>query len=192
MWLRRAVLQIPPRSSVPRCLPFYKILPLLTHLESTLPQVLISPHFKSRISNTYKKPGGGCPSLGPNVLQLVTPSALVIPRVPRNLLCPLSCVSASLHPYPVASPSHGSRSRRLSSLQNCASISFHATYGSFVFILLRTLLYRAKCYPQRFLHLTHSLRKTPGAGVPRPAVPSFSTALPFRYNLLLVSIEENA
>ena len=60
MRLRRAVLQNPPKCSVPPRLPFYKIRPPLTHLESTLLQVLIPLHFISFISNTYKKPGGGC------------------------------------------------------------------------------------------------------------------------------------
>jgi hypothetical protein len=57
MRLRRAVLQIPPKSSVPTRLPFYKTRHLPTHSESTLLQVLIPLHFNSPRINTYKKPG---------------------------------------------------------------------------------------------------------------------------------------
>ena len=86
MRLHRAVPKIPPKSSVPPSLPFYKIYPLLTHPESTLLQPLIPPDFNSLIINTYKKPGGGCPLSSPRVLQLVTPSALVIPSAPAKIL----------------------------------------------------------------------------------------------------------
>jgi hypothetical protein len=72
MRLRRAVLQSLPKSSVPPRLPLYKTRPPLTHLESTLLQVLIPLHFISFISNTYKKPGKGTPSSSPKVWQLVT------------------------------------------------------------------------------------------------------------------------
>jgi hypothetical protein len=65
MCLRRAVPKIPPKSSVPPTLPFYKIRPLLTHPESTLLQVLIPLHFNSPRINTYKKPGGGAPLFTP-------------------------------------------------------------------------------------------------------------------------------
>src|SRR5579863_2081194 len=88
MRLRRAVLQIPPESSVPPGLPLYKCCDSLTRAESTLLQVLIPLHFISFISNTYKKPGGGTPSSSPKVWQLVTPSPnLVIPSDARNVPC---------------------------------------------------------------------------------------------------------
>src|SRR5579863_2426499 len=95
MRLRRAVLQIPPKPSVPPGLPLYKSRHSLTPSESTLTQVLIPLHFISFISNTYKKPGGGTPSSSPKVWQLVTPSPqfvitltpqFVIPSEARNLL----------------------------------------------------------------------------------------------------------
>ncbi len=73
MRLRRAVLQIPSKSSVPPRLPLYKSRPPLTLLESTLLQVLIPLDFISYRINTYKKPGGGCPSQDAKVSQLVTP-----------------------------------------------------------------------------------------------------------------------
>ena len=119
MRLRRAVLQIPSRRSVPPQLPLYKNRYPLTRPESTLPQVLIPLHFISFISNTYKKPGGGTPSSSPKVLQLVTPSPqfvitpspqfvialtpqFVIPSEARNLLFPPS-VALSLPHYLITS-----------------------------------------------------------------------------------------
>src|SRR5579872_2158131 len=57
MRARRAVLQIPPNSSIPPRLPFYKSCPPLTHSKSTLLQLLIPLHFNSPRINTYKKPG---------------------------------------------------------------------------------------------------------------------------------------
>src|SRR5208282_6590885 len=71
---RRAVLQTPPKSSVPPGLLLHKNRTPRTPSESTLPQLLISLHFKSFISNAYKKPGGRCPASSPRVWQLVTPS----------------------------------------------------------------------------------------------------------------------
>jgi hypothetical protein len=48
--------------------------------------------------------------------------------------------------------------------QEFTSISFHGTYASSVFILLRTLLHRQKRYLQSFHHLPHSSPETPGRG----------------------------
>ncbi len=59
MRLRRAALKILAKSSVPPRSPLYKLRSLLTPLESRLPQLLIPLHFKSFISNTYKKSGRG-------------------------------------------------------------------------------------------------------------------------------------
>jgi hypothetical protein len=86
MRLRRAVLQISPKSSVPPRLLVYKSRPLLTHPESTLLQVLIPLHFNSPRINTYVKPGGGYPSFNPKVLQLVTMYASPISSFPVTLL----------------------------------------------------------------------------------------------------------
>jgi hypothetical protein len=74
MRLGRAVLQIPSKSSVPPGLPLHNRRPRLTHAESTLLQVLIPLDFISSRINTYKKPGGGCPSQDAKVSQLVTPT----------------------------------------------------------------------------------------------------------------------
>ena len=49
-----------------------------------------------------------------------------------------------------------------------ATISFHSTYASFVFMLLRTLLHDRNTYPSCFQTLPHSFDKTPGGGVPQP------------------------
>ena len=81
---RHAVLQIPPKSSVPRRLLLYKNSHPLTPSESTLPQVLISLHFNSFISNTYKKPGGGPHSGAPKFgnSSSLLPN-LSLPRLPN-------------------------------------------------------------------------------------------------------------
>jgi hypothetical protein len=101
----RVVLQIPPKSFVPRRLLFYKSRPPLTPSESTLLQVLIPLHFNSSRMNTYKKPGRGAPSTAPKLSNsLLTPnrkcahtptSATPVPSmlyftvlcIPRNLIC---------------------------------------------------------------------------------------------------------
>jgi|HubBroStandDraft_6_1064221.scaffolds.fasta_scaffold75936_2 hypothetical protein len=72
MCLRRAVLQIPPKSSVPPRLLLDNRILLLNSYKSTLLQMLISPHFNSPRVNTYKKPGRGYASRIPTVTQLVT------------------------------------------------------------------------------------------------------------------------
>jgi hypothetical protein len=70
--LRRAVPKTAAKSSVRPGLPVNKSRSLPTRSESTLPQLLIPIHFKSRISNTYKKAQGEGPPPSPKVLQLVT------------------------------------------------------------------------------------------------------------------------
>jgi hypothetical protein len=59
MALRRAVPKTPPRSPVPPRSPIHQPRLFPTPSESTLPQLLIPPHFKSFIRNAYKKPGEG-------------------------------------------------------------------------------------------------------------------------------------
>jgi hypothetical protein len=98
---RRAVLQTPPKSSVPPRLPFYKSCPALTHAESTLLQLLIPLHFNSPRINTYKKPGGG--SLLPTP-KFYNSSLLVYPeRCGRGPCRPRSLVArhSSLATVPV-------------------------------------------------------------------------------------------
>jgi hypothetical protein len=101
MRLRRAVLQIPSKSSVPSRLPFYKDCPPPTHSKSTLPQLLIPLHFNSPRINTYKKPGGG-PSFP---LQSFTtrhyPHRAVAPGAARNLSVCSACpvLRRSAHQY---------------------------------------------------------------------------------------------
>ena len=72
MCLRRAVLQIPAKSSAPPRLPFYKNRFLPTPSQSTLPQPLISLHFNSFRTNVYKKPGGSGAAAKPKGCKLVT------------------------------------------------------------------------------------------------------------------------
>ena len=108
---RRAVLQIPPKSSFPHCLLFHKTSHLLTPSESTLLQVLVPLHFNSSRMNTYAKQGGGplstaqkfCNSLLPaNHLCAHTPTSatpvpsmlyFIVLRIPINLICPASLVA---------------------------------------------------------------------------------------------------
>jgi hypothetical protein len=61
----RAVPKISTKSLVSIRLPFHKARSLPTHSEATLPPLLISVHFKSRISKIYEKPQGGGPHLQP-------------------------------------------------------------------------------------------------------------------------------
>ena len=100
--LRRAVLQIAPKFSVPSGLPLYKRRPLPTRSKSTLLQMLIPLHFNFTKINTYKKPGEGVPSSNPKVLQLVTTHTSL-------------CISASLHPYLVTSLSRTCKSHGITS-----------------------------------------------------------------------------
>jgi len=69
-------------------------------------------------------------------------------------------------------------SLRRHSLQQFVSVSIHRSYAFFVFILLRTLLHRQKCYLQSFHALPHSLHKTPGVAA---GLPSFFESIP-RFN----------
>src|SRR5208282_4314749 len=86
MRLRCAVPKIPAKPSVPPTLPLHKGHPRPTPSESTLPQLLIPLHFKSFISNAYKKPQGGGPTSSPKVWQPVTRHAphLRTHSKPRN------------------------------------------------------------------------------------------------------------
>jgi hypothetical protein len=176
MRLRRAVPKIPPKSSVSPGLPLYKRSPLLTDSKSTLLRVLIPRHFNFPRINTYKKPGGGCPSPGPWTFAIRYPrlprapwarGAMLSPRAPwqagtRLSFRPKGGICFFLLPSPQLAP-HFS--------QESSSVSFHEAYSSFVFILLRPLLHFAKRYRQSFQRLPHSFRKTPRVGVyvPRPA-----------------------
>src|SRR5690349_245747 len=60
MRFRRAVLQIPQKSTRSPRLPLDTNLAGLTPSEATLLQLLIPLHFNSRGCNTYKKTGRGC------------------------------------------------------------------------------------------------------------------------------------
>jgi len=101
MRLRRAVPKFPAKSSAPPRLPLRKNRSLRTRSESTLPQLLIPLHFKSFISNVYKKPGGGVP-FQVRSFETRHPQATVIPSAARNLLF-LPSVSITLLRYLVTS-----------------------------------------------------------------------------------------
>ena len=135
MRLRRVVPQIPPKSSVPPGLPFYKIRPPLTRPESTLLQVLIPLHFNSPRINTYKKPGRGGPIFNPKVLQFVT--TFISPR------CSVSAASSlPISPLPATLTSH------LQLAENKTALS----------PAVATLTSRVKHKP----FVCHSYRKYPG------------------------------
>jgi hypothetical protein len=124
--LRHAVPKVPAKSSVPPRLPLHKTRLLPTRSESTLLQLLIPLHFNSRRYNVHKKPWERTHRSSHQVLQLVTPLVVVIPRESRtsappsglreetsappsgfceeNLLSP--SVLASLHRYVVTSHLH--------------------------------------------------------------------------------------
>src|SRR5271155_3401362 len=88
MRLRRAVLQIPPKSSVSPGLPLYNYSIFLNHSESTLLQVLIPLHFNFPRISVYRKPGRGSPLPAPEFCNLslpFTPSALPERRLAHAL-----------------------------------------------------------------------------------------------------------
>ena len=94
---RRAVPQIPAKSSAPPRLPFYNSRHSLTRSESTLTQLLIPLHFIPFISNTYKKPGGGPPLPAPKFCNSLLPSLR-----PRSLATrQSSLVTLPATPFPV-------------------------------------------------------------------------------------------
>ena len=93
MFPRRAVLQIPAKSSVPPRLPIYKFRSTLTPSKSTLTQLLIPLHFISFISNTYKKPARGTL---PSASKFCNSSLHAIPScerlpTPANLMLSFTC-----------------------------------------------------------------------------------------------------
>jgi hypothetical protein len=90
MRLRRAVLKISAKFSVPPGLPLNKKLSLPTRSESTLPQPLIPLDFISFNSNVYGKPGEGPPHQRTRVWQVVTSrSALLRARTNKRNPIPL-------------------------------------------------------------------------------------------------------
>ncbi len=107
MRLRRAVPKILAKSSVPPRLPFYKNRFLPTPSQSTLPQLLISPHFNSFRTNVYKKTRGRCPASNLKVCQLVTSRgpSLRTRSKSRNLNPLIRLLHSSLDTPGVGSPS---------------------------------------------------------------------------------------
>jgi hypothetical protein len=104
MRLRRAVLQIPAKSSVPPRLPVYKSRSILNPSESTLLQVLIPLHFISFISNTYKKPGGGSlfkpQSLATRYSPNLTLHLCLFPSLPHYVFTSSASARAQQHAQP--------------------------------------------------------------------------------------------
>ena len=153
MRLRRAALKIPAKSSVPPRSPLYKLRPLPTPSESTLPQVLIPLHFKSFISNTYKKPGRGTLLEAPKFVNSSLPPCHSSTRAPvpvRLDLRPRGATDrATAHPQVLSLPL----------LDVSAQISENtATLSPFA----ATLTGRVK--PKSCV--CRSYKKTPGGGYP--------------------------
>src|ERR1700690_3752084 len=123
MRLRCAVPKIPAKSSVPSRSPIRNRRYLPTHSESTLPQVLIPLNFNSFRRNGYAKLGG-------RTLQPAPKFCNSLPSAPRRYSQAMRGISLS-----------ALLERAL--CKERTSVSFHAVYASFVFILLRTLLHRA-------------------------------------------------
>jgi len=149
---RRAVPKIPPKSSVPPRLPFYKSRRLLTHSESTLLQVLIPLHFNSPRINTYKKPGRG--SLLPAAKfcnsSLPAPHSTLAKQHPPvsfiSFTFSTSFASPSVTPFPATLTSH------LQLAENAAALS----------PAFATLTSRVK----HKSFVCHSYKKHPGWGYP--------------------------
>jgi hypothetical protein len=102
MRLRRAVLQIPAKSSVPPRLPFHKNRSFPNPSQSTFTQLLIPLHFNSFSSNAYKKTRGRVSAAVPKVCQLVTYHML-----------PLRTQSNSRNPIAFIEVPHGSLDTRV-------------------------------------------------------------------------------
>src|SRR5271163_820938 len=130
MRLRRAVLQIPPKSSVSPGLPLYNYSIFLNHSESTLLQVLIPLHFNFPRISVYRKPGRGCLLPTPEFCNLslpFTPSALRERRLAHAL-------SRSAHPYHSIEPTLPLFS------YSCALFCIAQSFNSFALNHFRTFL----------------------------------------------------
>ena len=97
---RRAVLQIPSKSSVPPRLPLCNNCRAVTLSELTLPQVLIPLYFNSPRMNTYKKQGRGTLSVAPKFRNSSLPANHRCARTPTRatLLSSFTCAHLSSHP----------------------------------------------------------------------------------------------
>jgi hypothetical protein len=129
MRLRRAVLQIPAKSSVSHRLPLHNSRPRLTHSESTLPQLLIPLHFNSFRSNTYKKPGGGYPSQDHKVSHslLRTPRRTAHTRTPATLMLSMAYFTVLCAPGGGPAVGHSCLSPDLPT--DCGSLMGHGSSG---------------------------------------------------------------
>jgi len=158
MRLRRAVLKIPAKSSVPPRSLLYKLRPLPTPSESTLPQLLIPLHFKSFISNTYEKTGRGPLRPAPKFVNSPLPSRHSSTRaavlVSLDLRPRGATDRATAHPQVLSLPLLDAS---LQISENTATLSpFPAT-----------LTGRVK--PKSCV--CHSYKKTPGVGILRATLP---------------------
>jgi hypothetical protein len=175
MRFRRAVLQIPARSSRSSRLPLDTNLPRLTPSEATLLHLLIPRHFNSRRCNTYKKTGRGC---------------LFSAAKFRNSL--LRTAHQTRHARVAETPFLSSVYEQFPSPMGCTlrvSILLTQTLPTFS-TSSRHPAHNNACNSIPFLRLFHSFLHTPG---PFPLLSLFlCRALCFQYNRVLVLIKETA
>jgi hypothetical protein len=119
---RRAVPKIPPKSSVPPTLPFYKSRRLLTHPESTLLQVLIPLHFNSPRINTYKKPGRGSLLSAPKFYNSSIPAPHYT-HVPVSSISFTSSTSSTSFASPSVTPFPATLTSHLQLAENTTTLS---------------------------------------------------------------------
>ena len=165
MRLRRAVLQNPPKSSVPQRLPLYNNCPLLTRLESTLLQVLIPLHFNSPRINTYKKPGRGPLPKAPKFCNSSLPAPCLCSVLPRHI----SLATIPVTPFPATLAYHSQLA------ENPATLSpLPATLTSYV----KPNPCVCHSYKKHGGWGTHLNRKSPSAPTPQLSLLTVDCRLP--------------
>jgi len=164
MRLRRAVLQTPAKSSVPRGLPLHNSRPRPTRSESTLLHLLIPLHFNFPRINTYKKPGGAYPSTNHKVLQLVTPH--LSPNCTLLVLGSFSPFNSKLSTFNAfsLSPFPATLTSRLQIAENKTTLS------PAVATLTDCVMHKS--------FVCHSYVKHGGWAYPRPAIAGWLSRLP--------------
>ena len=136
-------------SARPAKLPIYTFEHNITHVESTLLQVLIPLHLISCRINTYKKTRGRGLSASLQVSQLVTS---------HQSCTPLSLSIASVHAGSPVTPTPSGASALFRAQQGCGVRTHTSTRN-----------------PNLFSRLLHSSLYTPGLGVDLPSSTSFTS-----------------
>jgi hypothetical protein len=175
MRFRRAVLQIPARSSRSSRLPLDTNPPRLTPSEATLLHLLIPRHFNSRRCNTYKKTGRGCPFSAAKFRNSLLRTAH---QTRHACVAATPFLSSVYEQFP--SPMGCTLRVFIHSAQILPSFSTSSTHPA----------HSNACNSIPFLRLFHSFLHTGG---PFPLLSLFlCRALCFQYNRVLVLIKETA